>query len=577
MSLLTSDKSIAKGRLSPPTSILVVPPAPATIQRRLTSKSAALCVCIIASFVGGFGASLLLRPRTQPQEIKTQVTDFHIVVPDGQTIVTIFSSQTEQEEIGRLVIQREGDTIQGIPQTERHIVPRARLSADDAAFFRRELAGVVLATDSSWQRANKIRSWLINSPHRVAMPGLATRVPREAYQQMRQGNPVLCGNLAEIYVALCEVAGLTARAVGLSVLVRDGLFGVETHAGAEIWLPEMGGWVYQDPTFNCYWEIDGKPASALSLHDALMEGRPIAFAPRSRSTEARLHDHFIDPRLYFRHISYEYKAGGTLLYFVDKRLEPLSATDRNWIQTSNRSDIQRLDTGGNTIVERRALVAPGIFAQLLGDDLFIRDRREQGRGLRVRSSSGTVQGCAYAHQRAEELGLFTGTNLARNPSFRLTSKSDAIADDWSVAGPVEAMTVAGGQAMAALAGGRLWQRIQARPHARYLLYARVSVVRGIVTWAIGDSARGPQSMGTIEPERVSEVVSDVVESQSGYLDVRFDVPYGGAFRVMDVIVTEAPRFAAEDSPNNEARKWQATDVRLHRTPKRPTADAAAVN
>ena len=46
-----------------------------------------------------------------------------------------------------------------------------------------------------------------------------------------------------------------------------------------------------------------------------------------------------------------------------------------------------------------------------------------------------------------------------------------------------------------------------------------------------------------KPERISEVVSDIVESQSGYLDVSFEVPSGGSFRVMDVIVTEAPRFA----------------------------------
>ena len=576
MSLLTSDKSIGKGLFPQRTSILVTPFAPTAIQRRVSTKWAALCVCLIASFVGGIGASLLIRPRTQPQEIKTQVTDFHVVLPEGQTVVTIYP-QTEQEELGQLVLQRDGNAIRGLPQTERRIAPRARLSADDAAFFRRELAGVFLSTDSPWQRANKIRFWLVSSPHTVGMLGLATRVPREAYQQMRQGKPVLCGNLAEIYVALCEAAGLTARVVGLSVLVRDGYFGVETHAAAEIWIPEMGGWVFQDPTFNCYWEIDGKPASALSLHDAVMDGRQITFAPRSQSTEVRLRDHYIDPRLYFRHISYEYKAGGTLLYFVDKRLEPLTASDKNWIQTSNRSDIQRLDTGGNIIVERRAQVAPGIFAQLLGDDLFIRDRREQGRGLRVRSSSGTVQGCAYVHQRAEELGLFSGTNLARNPSFRLTGKSGAIADEWAVAGPVEAMTVAGGQAMAALAGGRLWQRIQARPHVRYLLYARVSVVRGIVTWAIGDSEPGSQSMGTIEPERISEVVSDVVESKSGYLDVRFDVPSGGAFRVMDVIVTEAPRFSEEDYPSSEPLKTQATDVHLHRPPKRPSAQAAATN
>jgi hypothetical protein len=42
------------------------------------------------------------------------------------------------------------------------------------------------------------------------------------------------------------------------------------------------------------------------------------------------------------------------------------------------------------------------------------------------------------------------------------------------------------------------------------------------------------------------IVSDIVESQSGYLDVGFDVPSGGAFRVPDVIVTEAPRFSAAD-------------------------------
>ena len=41
------------------------------------------------------------------------------------------------------------------------------------------------------------------------------------------------------------------------------------------------------------------------------------------------------------------------------------------------------------------------------------------------------------------------------------------------------------------------------------------------------------------------MVSDVVESQSGYLDIGFDVPYGGAFRVIDVIVAEAPRFVPD--------------------------------
>jgi len=328
----------------------------------------------------------------------------------------------------------------------------------------------------------------------------------------------------------------------MSVAVQNGLFGLDTHAGAEVWIPELGGWIFQDPTFNCYWELDGKPAGAMQLHDAVMERRAIAFAPRDKQTEQRLRDYYLDTRLYFRHISYEYKPGGTVLYFADQRLEPLNLRDKNWIHTDRRDDIQRLDTAENVIVERRSEISPGVYVQLVGNDLFVRDRRERSPGIRVRSSTGTVEGCAYLHQRAQDLGLFNGANLVRNPAFRLTSGSNQLADGWSIAGPVEALTISGGQAMSALGGGKLWQRIRVQPRGRYLMYARVSVARGLVNWSIADAERGEKSTGIIEPERISEVMSDVVESQSGYIDVAFDLPSGGAFRVIDVIVTEAPRF-----------------------------------
>src|SRR4029078_201866 len=100
------------------------------------------------------------------------------------------------------------------------------------------------------------------------------------------------------------------------------------------------------------------------------------------------------------------------------------------------------------------------------------------------------------------MGLFNGANLARNPSLRLTSSANQLADEWSVAGPVEAMTVSGGQAMSALPGGRLWQRIQRRRNGIYLLYARVSVSRVFVNWSLADVERGPRSTGIIEPERI---------------------------------------------------------------------------
>jgi transglutaminase superfamily protein len=512
------------------------------VQEKLRSPWA-IGLLIFCAFAAGFGVSFVSRTPAPPAEGKISISDFRVELPEGETVVTITNRDGRSQELGRLSIYRRGEKILGVPVIEKRIAPRERLSAEDVAFFRRELGSEALAAGSLWERANRIRVWLARR-HREGMPGLSTRHAREAYEQMKAGQPVLCGNLAEIYVALCEAAGLTARTVGLSVAVQNGLFGVDTHVAAEVWLPDLGGWIYEDPTFNCYWQIDGKPASAMSLHDAMMEQRPIEFAPHDKATQQRLADYYLDPRLYFRQISYEYKPGGTVLYFADKRLEPLNLHDKNWIHTDQRVDIQRLDTNENIVIERRSEISPGVFVQLIGNDLFVRDRREQSPGIRVRSSSGTVEGCSYQHQRAQDLGLFNGANLARNPSFRMTTRSEQLADDWSVAGPVQAMTVTGGQAMAALAGGKLWQRIPVQRNGRYLFYARVSVVRGFVNWSIADSDHGAKSTGTIQPERISEVVSDIVESQSGFLDVSFEVPSGGSFRVIDVIVTEAPRFVS---------------------------------
>jgi hypothetical protein len=519
---------------------------------KYVSLKAVAALSLTVAFTAGFGVALLLRPKAKVQFSNVPPADFRIALPEGETVITITDPRSEPEQLARFVIKRDGSTITGIPQIQKQIAARARLSAQDAAFFRRELGGVVSPSDTLWQRALRIRDWLASGQHRMALPGLATRIPREAYEQMKQGEPVLCGNLAEIYVALCESAGLNARAVGMSLMVRNGFLGNDTHAAAEVWIPEMGGWVYQDPTFNCYWEVDGKPASALQLHDALINGQELKPAPENPRVVSAIKDYYVNPRLFFRHISYEYKAGGALLYYADARLEPLNLRDRNWIQTDSKAAIERLDTDGNTIVERQGEIAPGIFMQLIGNDLFIRDRREQDRGIHVRSSSGAVQVCAYEHRRAEELGIFSGRNFVHNGSFNLTGQSDAIAAEWSVDGPVDALAPLGGQGVSAQAGGKLWQRVQVRPNGRYLMYAKVNAVRGNLTWSVSDVSRGMDSRGMLEPGRIREIVSDVVVSQSGYLDVAFEVPQGGSFRVMDVIVTELPDNAGTNKQQTQS-------------------------
>jgi hypothetical protein len=232
------------------------------------------------------------------------------------------------------------------------------------------------------------------------------------------------------------------------------------------------------------------------------------------------------------------KPGGPLLYYVDGRLEPLNMRDHNWIQSDESTLFEGPDQNGNQLIERNGEVAPGIFAQLIGNVLFIRDRRDQNRGIRVRSSTGTVQVCSYEHWRAEELGVFRGKNFVRNGSFDITGKSEGVAADWNVSGPAEVLSMLGGEGMAAPAGGRLSQRIAVEPGKRYLMYAKLSVGRGMLSWSLADAEKGMESHGIIRPTQMTEIMSDVVESRSGYLDVSFELPEAGGFRIMNVIVTE---------------------------------------
>src|SRR6185503_17993806 len=144
---------------------------------------------ILLSFVVGFSVSFVARKVTPPSEARIQVADFRVDIPEGETIVTITDRGTDAEELGRLTIERQGDAITGVPELKRRITPREPLSADDVAFFRREIHDEVSLSASPWERANKIRTWLARRCYRFSSPGLETRVPREAYTEMKAGKP----------------------------------------------------------------------------------------------------------------------------------------------------------------------------------------------------------------------------------------------------------------------------------------------------------------------------------------------------------------------------------------------------
>ena len=65
----------------------------------------------------------------------------------------------------------------------------------------------------------------------------------------------------------------------------------------------------------------------------------------------------------------------------------------------SRSSVQTIDVEGNKILEKYSQIVPRIFAQVVGNQLFIRDRRESSAGIRVRSSTGPSYACAYEQTR----------------------------------------------------------------------------------------------------------------------------------------------------------------------------------
>lgn len=493
-------------------------------------------------FAAGFGVARLLFKPNPNSVTTTLLTDFSVTLPEGTTTISITDPSLEPSELATITVERSGGSISGIPFRSVTLPRKETLSPETVAYFRHELAGIYDSRATPAQKADAIRRWLFDRSGNRSGPGLTTRDPREAYQLMIQGEGVLCGNLADIYVGLCRAAGLEARTVSMSLMVRNHKFGADTHVGAEVWLPEYEGWVYQDPTFNCFWEVDGQPAGALELHHALLGKRTITRGPREQPPAATLQAYYLDPRLFFSHIYYEYQVGGTLLYYIDDDTESIDLREANWLQLDNDALFRKAELGETEFEVNQGEIAPGIFTQLINGKLFIRDRRPGGRGIRVRSTSGPVLACAYDHWQAGNLGLFDRNNWVRNGSFQHAEKSAEIADGWSVAGRVDGMTLAGGQGLGVGPGGRLYQRFTVEPDRSYVMYAKVSATRGRVEWQLADATGARRSHGAIEPGRIEEVLSDTVVSDgSGQLEVAFTAPEGGGFRVLDVIVTEMPR------------------------------------
>ena len=77
--------------------------------------------CVVVAFLMGCGLSFLFLFKTNARQfmnpavaVNTAVTDFSVPLPDGETVVTVYDSQTNYGELIRMAVNRQGDTIKGV-------------------------------------------------------------------------------------------------------------------------------------------------------------------------------------------------------------------------------------------------------------------------------------------------------------------------------------------------------------------------------------------------------------------------------------------------------------------------------
>ena len=97
-------------------------------------------------------------------------------------------------------------------------------------------------------------------------PADDTEDPETYLQGQKSGIYSACRRFAYIFTGALLSQGFKARVVSL-VWNLDWHIPL-THNVVEVWVSSLGKWVVADPTFDAFVLVNGKPASALELHDA---------------------------------------------------------------------------------------------------------------------------------------------------------------------------------------------------------------------------------------------------------------------------------------------------------------------
>src|SRR5882724_1189765 len=96
-----------------------------------TGGSFFILVLIFFAFMAGFAVALIVRTKPQPQAVIVPPTDFSVALPEGSTTITITDPRLEPSQLARVVVERHGNTVTGLPESRKQIVARSGLNPED--------------------------------------------------------------------------------------------------------------------------------------------------------------------------------------------------------------------------------------------------------------------------------------------------------------------------------------------------------------------------------------------------------------------------------------------------------------
>lgn len=182
--------------------------------------------------------------------------------------------------LSRLVVLRApvSDIRTSIALRERYLPHFTSQRPNSESLVRfRELLGAILKKEyiDSLSKVTEIRQWVRRQQSQDARVWLIRETknhedPHRLLAEQKDGKPGSCRRFSYIFLGALLSAGFEARIVSFASSLDR--WKAKRHVGVEVWIDELEKWVFVDPTCDTTVRVQGTPASAIEVLEAVTDG-----------------------------------------------------------------------------------------------------------------------------------------------------------------------------------------------------------------------------------------------------------------------------------------------------------------